>query len=49
MSVLKGMVDVLRPGGALVIGRGERLPPHGLPLHDWFPDLGIYRKQQEGR
>ncbi len=45
-AALARMVEELRPGGAMVVGRGERLPRHGLPLEAWFPDFGIYRKRQ---
>jgi chemotaxis protein methyltransferase CheR len=38
------MCTVLRPGGALVLGKGERLPS-GLPgITDWIPDRGIFRR-----
>ncbi len=48
-AALERVVAELRPGGALVIGRGECLPPHGSLLEDWDPDLGIYRKQRDNR
>lgn len=46
-AALNRMVAELRLGGALIVGRGERLPPHDSMLEDWRPGLGIYRKQRE--
>jgi len=46
-AALERMVAELRLGGALVIGRGESLPPHGSLVEDWDPDRGIYRKPRE--
>jgi len=34
----------LAPGGALVIGRHERLPPDRAPLEPWIAELGIFRR-----
>jgi len=43
-STLARMLEVLRPGGALVIGFKERLPG-GIPgLAGWASELGIHRK-----
>jgi chemotaxis protein methyltransferase CheR len=41
---LERMLRVLESGGALVIGRKERLPAGPTGLADWTPELGIYRK-----
>jgi len=41
---LGGVLALLRPGGAFVIGKDERLP-RGLPgLTDWVPGRGIFRR-----
>ena len=41
---LGAMLALLRPGGAFVIGKGERLPRELPGLTDWNPDSGIYRR-----
>ena len=35
----------LRPGGAFVIGKSERLPAGVSSLKPWFPTLGLYRRE----
>jgi chemotaxis methyl-accepting protein methylase len=45
VSEERRLVTVLRPGGALVIGKGERLPD-GLPgVVGWISELGIFRRE----
>jgi chemotaxis protein methyltransferase CheR len=44
-EVLVGLEQRLRAGGALVIGKHEMLPP-GTTLKEWYPGLGIFRRQQ---
>lgn len=47
---LARLVDSLAPGGALVIGLGESLPPEGPPgLVPWAPRLGVFRAASRGR
>ncbi len=41
-SALERLLAVLRPGGALVIGARERLPPHGAELRPWEGAPGIH-------
>jgi chemotaxis protein methyltransferase CheR len=48
-GALLRLLAALRPGGALVIGRRERLPDDGQPLAPWLPDLGIFRRLADGR
>jgi chemotaxis protein methyltransferase CheR len=37
--------DAVRPGGALVVGAHEALPPDALAgLEGWFPERGVYRR-----
>lgn len=43
-DVLAALVQRLRTGGALVIGKHESLP-QGSILSDWYPKLGIFAKQ----
>lgn len=38
------VLSVLRPGGALVIGSDERLPPGLSGLTGWVSELGIFRR-----
>ena len=43
-AVVAGLVDALRPGGALVLGPTDR-PPPGLPLAPWGGGLmGVWRR-----
>ncbi len=44
-DVLRRLVTVLAPGGALVIGARERLPGEVAELASWAPELGIYRRR----
>jgi chemotaxis protein methyltransferase CheR len=44
---LERLVGALRPGGALVIGRRERLPPGAAGLAAWAPEFGIHRRVAE--
>ena len=48
-ALLERLVDRLRPGGGLVIGRGERLPIARPDLERWVPDLPIYRRNDRPR
>ena len=41
---LGALLALLRPGGAFVIGRRERLPRGLSALTDWIPELGIFRR-----
>jgi chemotaxis protein methyltransferase CheR len=41
---LERLLTVLRPGGALVIGRKERLPDGVTGVEPWEPDLRIFRR-----
>jgi chemotaxis protein methyltransferase CheR len=43
-DALRRLLAALSPGGALVIGRSERLPDDGWPLAPWQPELGIFRR-----
>lgn len=43
-SVLARLLGALRPAGALVIGRRERLPGGDWPLEPWLPRLGVFRR-----
>lgn len=45
-SILVKIIDYLSEGGVLIIGNTESLPKNELPLQPWFPNLGIYRRQQ---
>ncbi len=45
--VLARILARLQPGGALVIGRHERLPRGISGLADWSPSLGIYRRSED--
>jgi len=38
------LLTVLRPGGALVIGRKEHLPGGVEGVEPWIPELGIFRR-----
>jgi chemotaxis protein methyltransferase CheR len=40
---LERLLGALRPGGALVIGRRERLPPGAAGRAPWAPERGIHR------
>jgi chemotaxis protein methyltransferase CheR len=42
-TVLKGLRDVLLPGGVLVIGSHEKLPADGEGFAAWSESLGVYR------
>jgi len=46
-QVLARLIRRLRPGGALVTGKTEQLPPGASGFRPWFPKLGIYRKRVE--
>ena len=46
---LARMLEVLNPGGALVIGQKEHLPPGATGVSGWIPELGIYRKKGGGQ
>ncbi len=41
-ATLERLLPKLSPGGVLVLGRDERLPP-AAALDGWHPELGIYR------
>jgi len=43
-QVLNRIVQQLLPGGALVIGKTERLPEEEFGLSEWIPNQGIYRQ-----
>jgi len=43
-QALHRLLAALRDGGALVIGRKERLPEGLFPVAPWRPELRIYRK-----
>lgn len=45
LQTLNRLLTRLHPGGALVIGRREVLPPAVVDLTAWSKDLGIFRKQ----
>jgi chemotaxis protein methyltransferase CheR len=45
--VLALLLSELAPGGALVIGRNERLPGDSAGLSSWMPSLKIYRKSKQ--
>jgi chemotaxis protein methyltransferase CheR len=47
-ATLERLVTVLAPGGALVVGSGERIPP-GSPLAPWHPALGIFSYDRRWR
>jgi chemotaxis protein methyltransferase CheR len=49
LGALRRLLAALTPGGALVIGRRERLPDDGWPLTPWLPDPGIFRRLANGR
>ena len=42
-ALLPRLCEVLKPGGALVIGIREHLPADIGGLIPWFPELGIFR------
>jgi chemotaxis protein methyltransferase CheR len=44
LEVMKRVVEVLRDGGALVIGSHESLPPHDIGCDPWMASLPIYRR-----
>jgi chemotaxis protein methyltransferase CheR len=44
-AALHGLLEVLRPGGGLVIGRKEALPADAANVVPWLPGLGIYRRE----
>ncbi|MFQ5935865.1 MAG: CheR family methyltransferase, partial [Acidiferrobacterales bacterium] len=44
-DILARLLAILEPGGVLVVGKHESLPVSGENLVEWFPRLGIYRKQ----
>ncbi len=46
-EILQRLVAQLWPGGALVIGKHERLPSRTCALAPWAPRLGIYRRSSE--
>jgi chemotaxis protein methyltransferase CheR len=41
---LERLLTTLRPGGALVIGRKERLPEGAVGVEPWHPEHRIYRR-----
>jgi chemotaxis protein methyltransferase CheR len=43
-QVLAQITRRLLPGGGLVIGKTESLPPGATDLSPWFPQHGIYRR-----
>jgi len=43
-EALARLIQRLRPGGALITGKTEQLPPGASGLRPWFPKQGIYRK-----
>jgi chemotaxis protein methyltransferase CheR len=43
LEVMNRVVKGLRPGGALVIGSHESLPPHLVGFEPWSPTLPVYR------
>lgn len=48
-ACLGRMLERLRPGGFLVLGKHGVLPPHELPLEPWFESEKIYRKASNPR
>ncbi len=44
-QVLNRIVQQLLPGGALVIGKTERLPEEEFGLSEWLLNQGIYRRE----
>ncbi len=43
-EILEGIEDRLSPGGALVIGSSESLPPGASGLEPWSRKLGVYHR-----
>ena len=43
-DTLRRLLAALSPGGALTIGRRERLPDDGWPLAPWLSELGIFQR-----
>jgi chemotaxis protein methyltransferase CheR len=43
-TVLKGLHDILLPGGVLVVGSHEKLPADGKGFAAWSENLGVYRR-----
>lgn len=48
-ACLRRIIERLRPGGFLVLGKHDVLPPHDLPLEPWFENEKIYRKTSNSK
>jgi chemotaxis protein methyltransferase CheR len=44
-QVLRRLADAVRPGGALVVGKRECLPPGDTAFEPWIEGLGVYRRR----
>jgi chemotaxis methyl-accepting protein methylase len=47
-QVLGGILQRLRQGGVLVIGKKEELPDEPAGITPWLPALGIYHRVSDG-
>lgn len=49
VRLLRGMLERLATGGALVLGAHERLPPGDWPLEPWSPSEPVFRRSGPGQ
>jgi chemotaxis protein methyltransferase CheR len=44
-KILENLTDKLVPGGAVVIGKLESIPPGDWDIEPWSKAMGVYRKR----